>query len=185
MWHLFYHGQLDKPIEILIRGYLFIYFCLFLSIEFLLDILFIYISNLLPFTILPSGNPIPSPLPISMKVLPFPTTPDSPPWHSPTLEHWAFIGPRASPLIDAQQDHPLLHIHLEQWFTPCVLFGWWFCPWELLGSGWTILFFLWGLNNFIYFSALITSPMESPYLVCCLLPVLFLDLKLTLSFACI
>ena len=140
--------SLDKPIEILIRGYLFIYLFLFLSIEFLLDILFIYISNVLPFTILPSGNPIPSPLPISMKVLPFPTTPDSPPWHSPTLEHWAFIGPRASPLIDAQQDHPVLHIHLEQWITPCVLFGWWFCPWKLLGSGWTILFFLWGCKPF-------------------------------------
>jgi hypothetical protein len=27
---------------------------------------------------------------------------------------------------------------------PCILFGWWFSPWELWGSGWLILFFLWG-----------------------------------------
>jgi hypothetical protein len=36
-----------------------------------------------------------------------PPTPASPPWHSPTLGHQAFTGPRASPPIDAQQDHPL------------------------------------------------------------------------------
>ena len=58
-----------------------------------------------------------------------PPTPTSPPWHPPTLGHWAFTGPRASPPIDAQQGHPLLHMQLE----PCVLLGWWFSPWELWG----------------------------------------------------
>jgi hypothetical protein len=53
------------------------------------------------------------------------------PGHSPTLEHQAFLGPRASLLIDVQQGHPLLHMWLEPWVPPCVLFNWWFSPWEL------------------------------------------------------
>ena len=43
--------------------------------------------------------------------------------HSPTLGHAAFIGPRASSPIDAQQSHPLLHMQMELWVPPCVLFG--------------------------------------------------------------
>jgi hypothetical protein len=31
------------------------------------------------------------------------------------------------------QGHPLLHMQLEPWVPPSVLFGWWFSPWELLG----------------------------------------------------
>jgi hypothetical protein len=50
--------------------------------------------------------------------------------HSPTLAHWAFTGSRASLPIDARQGHPLLHRRLEPWVPPCVLFGWWFSPWE-------------------------------------------------------
>jgi hypothetical protein len=38
---------------------------------------------------------------------------------------------RASSLIDAQHSHPLLHIWLEPWVSPCVLLGWWFRPWEV------------------------------------------------------
>jgi hypothetical protein len=63
-------------------------------------------------------------------------------WHSPTLGHQAFTGPRASSPIDVQQGHPLLHMQLEPCVPPCVLFGWWFNPWELRGSGWFILWFL-------------------------------------------
>ena len=59
----------------------------------------------------------------------------SPSWHSPTLQHQAFTGTRASPPIDAQQGHPLLHMQLEPWVPPCVLFAWWFSPWELQGWG--------------------------------------------------
>jgi hypothetical protein len=54
-------------------------------------------------------------------------------WHSPTLGHRAFTRPRASPLIDVLQGHPLLHMHLETWVPPYIPFGWWFSPWELWG----------------------------------------------------
>ena len=67
-----------------------------------------------------------------------PTTPASRSWHSPTLWHQSLSGPRASPPIDVQQVHPLLHMKMEPWVPPCVLFGWWFSPWELWGVlvGW-------------------------------------------------
>jgi hypothetical protein len=52
------------------------------------------------------------------------------PWHSPTLGLRAFTGQRASPPIDEQLGHPLLHMQLEPWVLPCVFFGWWFSPWE-------------------------------------------------------
>jgi hypothetical protein len=45
---------------------------------------------------------------------------------------------RASPPIDDQQGHPLLHLWLEPWVTPCVLFGWWFSSFELGGGGWLV-----------------------------------------------
>jgi hypothetical protein len=61
----------------------------------------------------------------------YPPSPASPSWHSPTLGHRAFTGPRASSPTDAQQGHhPLLHMQLE----PCVLLSWWFSLWELWGS---------------------------------------------------
>jgi hypothetical protein len=73
--------------------------------------------------------PIIYPLPL----LTNPPTPASLSWHSPTLGHQAFSGPKASPAIGVQQGHPLLHMQLEPWVSPCVLFGWWFSPWELWG----------------------------------------------------
>ena len=93
---------------------------------------FIYISNVIPFPGIPLGAtyPIPSPA-ASMRVFPHPPTSTSVPWHSFTLGHPAFTGPRASPPIDARQGHPLLHMQLEPWVPPWVLFGWWFSPWEL------------------------------------------------------
>jgi hypothetical protein len=54
-------------------------------------------------------------------------------WHSPTLGHQAFTGPRASPPSNVQQGQPLLHMLMEPWVTPCVLFGWWLSLWELWG----------------------------------------------------
>ena len=54
-------------------------------------------------------------------------------WHSPTLGHRAFTEPRASSPIDVKQGHPLLHMQLEPWVPSCVLYGWWFSPWELWG----------------------------------------------------
>jgi hypothetical protein len=82
----------------------------------------------------PLQNPsIPSPLLLYSipLLLTNPPTPASLSWHSPTLGHQAFSGPRASPPIDVQKGHSLLHMQLEPWFPPCVLFSWWFSPWEL------------------------------------------------------
>jgi hypothetical protein len=59
------------------------------------------------------------------------STSASPFSNSPTLEHQTFTGPRASLLINSWQDHALLHMWLEPWIPLCVLFGWWFSPWEL------------------------------------------------------
>ena len=42
-------------------------------------------------------------------LLPYPPTPTSWPWHSPVLGHI----PRASPPIDGQLGHPMLHMQLE------------------------------------------------------------------------
>jgi hypothetical protein len=63
-------------------------------------------------------------------------TPTSLPYHSPMVGHQAFTGPSTSPPPDARQDYPLLHMRLKPWVTPCVLFGWWYSPFELWGWGW-------------------------------------------------
>jgi hypothetical protein len=54
-----------------------------------------------------------SPLYPPSTLLPSPPTSASWPWHSPVLGHMIFARPRASPPIDGQLDHPLLHIQLE------------------------------------------------------------------------
>ena len=74
---------------------------------FILDIFFIYILNVIAF--LGFHSPISSPITLYTN----PHTPPSRPWHSPTLGHSAFTGPRASPPIDDQLGHPLLHMQLE------------------------------------------------------------------------
>jgi hypothetical protein len=114
---------------------LFLY-CLFCLIDlcsfiyFLLNVFFIYISNVILFPSFTSKTPYPSaPAPLLTNQ----PTPASWPWHSPTLEHRAFTGPRASSPIDVWLGHPLLHMWLEPWVLPCVLFGWWFSPCELWG----------------------------------------------------
>jgi hypothetical protein len=47
------------------------------------------------------------------------------------LGHQSSTGPKDSSPIDVQQGHPLLHMQLEPWVPPCILFGWWFSPSEL------------------------------------------------------
>jgi hypothetical protein len=42
-----------------------------------------------------------------------PSTPASWPWHSPVLGHMIYPRPSASPTIDGQLGHPLLHMQLE------------------------------------------------------------------------
>jgi hypothetical protein len=98
-----------------------ILFFLFLKC-FLLDI-FLYLHfKCYPLFWLPLWKPrIPFPLPL----LTNPPTPASLSCHSPILGHRAFTGWRASPPIDAWQDHPLLHMWLEPWVPLCVLFGLW------------------------------------------------------------
>jgi hypothetical protein len=87
---------------ILIGGFL----SFFLSFHFLLDIFFIYISDVIPkvpYALLPTPPAL----------LPNPPTPTSWLWCSPVLGHMIFARPRASPPIDGRLDHPLLHMQLE------------------------------------------------------------------------
>jgi hypothetical protein len=68
--------------------------------------------------------------PTALPLLTNPPTPGSWPWHSPTLGHRAFMGPRVSLPTDDGQGCPLLQMQLEPWVPPCVLFGWWSTLWE-------------------------------------------------------
>jgi hypothetical protein len=99
---------------------------------FLLDIFFIYISNVIPFLSFPSENPLSSPPLLSPHA--HQSTHSSWPCHSLIRGHRAFTGPRASPPTDDRLGHPLLHMQLEKWVPPCVFFGWWFSPRELWGD---------------------------------------------------
>jgi hypothetical protein len=113
----------------------------FSSVNFLIyfNFLFIFIRYFLylhfkcyPFSWFPLRK-VPHPFPLPL-ITNWPT-PAAWPWHSPTLGHRVFTGLRASLHIDEQLSHSLLHIQLEPWVPPCVLFGWWLSPWELWGYG--------------------------------------------------
>ena len=82
---------------------------LFILSYFLLNIFFIYILNVIPFLSFPSENPLSPPPPPA----PQHTHSHSWSWHFPILGHRTFTGPRASPPIDDQLGHPLLHMKLE------------------------------------------------------------------------
>jgi len=126
----------------------FFFFFFFLSFYWIFSLL--TFQMLSPFSVSPLETPYHiSPPPDSMRVLPQPLTPTSSPWHFPTLGHWAFTGSRAFPPTDARQVHPLVHMWLEPWVSPCVLFGWRLRPWEFCGGGaglagwyWTTCFFV-------------------------------------------
>jgi len=86
----------------------------------LLDIFYLHVKcySLSRF---PGHNPpIPSPSPSSIRVFPSPSTLFSHPPYSPALGVPALAGPRASPSNGAQQGHPLLHMQLEPWVSPCI-----------------------------------------------------------------
>jgi hypothetical protein len=87
---------------------------------------------LFPFLVSPLKPPILFPLPLLNNPASS-LTPASWPWNYPLLGCRTFTGPRASPPIDDQLGHPLLHIQLEPWVLPCVFFGWWFSIRELWG----------------------------------------------------
>ena len=74
--------------------------------------------------------------PPSASMREFPThtnTAFSLPWHYPTMGHWVFEGTRSSLPINVWQGYCLLHMQLEPWVPPCVLFDWWFSSCELWG----------------------------------------------------
>ena len=73
-----------------------------------------------------------APYPIPHPPVHQPTHSASLSWHSPTLGHWAFTGPRASYLTDVQQELTLLHM-LWSHGSLHVYSGWWLIPWELWG----------------------------------------------------
>ena len=83
---------------------MFQYFIDILLLLFLLDIFFISISNAIPFPSFLSSLPA---------LLPNLPTPPSCPWHYPVLGHIILTIPRATPPIDSQLGHPLLHMQLE------------------------------------------------------------------------
>jgi hypothetical protein len=76
-------------------------------------------------------KPLPNPLPPLSA--PQTTHSHSWSWHSPILGHRTFTGPRASPPIDDQLIHPLLHMQPEPEVPPCVFFYWWFSSKEISG----------------------------------------------------
>jgi hypothetical protein len=107
----------------------------FIEIFFVLDIFFIYISNVITFPGLPSpGNPLShTPSPCFYEGTPPLTHPLLPP-HLSIPQHWGIKPPQdQGPLLPLMPNNPLLHMQLEPWVPPCVLFGWWFSLWELLG----------------------------------------------------
>ena len=69
----------------------------------------------MPSPFLVSSLKVPYTLPPTA-LLPHPPTPASWPWHFPVLGYIIFTRPRASPPIDGQLGHPLLHMQLETQF---------------------------------------------------------------------
>jgi hypothetical protein len=102
------------------------FFILFCFCFFIRYFLYLHFKCYPPFLVSPPKTP-------NLLPPPNPPTPASWPWHSPTLGHRTFTGPRASPSIDGRLGHPLLHMQQEPWVLPCILFGWWFSPWKLWG----------------------------------------------------
>ena len=95
--------------------------CRTLEFFFLLDIFFIYISNVIPFPGFPSENALSPPL--------SPCSPTIPLW-LPSLGI-PLHRVKASPPIDEQQSHHLLHMQLEPWVP--LYSSWWCSFWELWG----------------------------------------------------
>jgi hypothetical protein len=112
------------------RGFLLLLFVCFVFVffwggvvfmKFLLDILFLCISNVILSPGFPCRNPLPHPtFPCFNEGAHPPTHPPTPvslPFHSTTLGNQAFLGPRAPPPIDVRQGHSLVHMWLESWVT--------------------------------------------------------------------
>jgi hypothetical protein len=100
---LFHALKVTNIYKVLLK-IMFQYFIDILLLLFLLDIFFIYISNAIPFPSFLSSLPA---------LLPNLPTPPSCPWHYPVLGHIILTISRATPPIDSQLGHPLLHMQLE------------------------------------------------------------------------
>ena len=91
----------------------------------------------------------------------------------------AFTGPRVFSPIDDWQGCPLLHMELEPWVVPWVLFGWWFSPWDLRGLvGWNCCSSFGVTNPFSSFRSYSNSFIGHPVLgpvVGCKHPCLYLS----------
>jgi hypothetical protein len=87
--------------------------------NFLLDIFFIYISNVIPLSSFPSENPLSLP-------------PAHQTTHSCFLALWVpYTGAYYLIRTKGLSSHwwlgiPLLHMQLEPWVPQCIFFGWWF-----------------------------------------------------------
>jgi hypothetical protein len=100
----------------------FSFFFYWLSYLFTFQMLFPTTSPLFPFPLLLWGC---SPTHSFLTALAFPYTGAWSLYRTKGLSsHWCQTRPSS-----------LLHIQLESWVCPCVLFGWWFNPWELWGGG--------------------------------------------------
>jgi hypothetical protein len=77
-----------------------------------------------------------SPFLVSLPQIPYPYHP-LPPSRPHIPIHWGIktSQDQGSILPTMSYGHPLLHMRLEPWLGPCVLFGWWFSPWELCKGG--------------------------------------------------
>jgi hypothetical protein len=112
-------------------SHLFFFFFEWMNAFLLLEIFFIYISNIFPFPDLPFRNPFSYPTsPCLYKGAP-PYTPVLLPWHYPTLGHQTPSGTRASPHTNVQQGYFLPHMWPVSLVAPRVFFGCWSSPQEL------------------------------------------------------
>jgi len=122
-------------------------------------------------------TPLPCPLPQFLWECfptdqPSPSPPASLYWQSLILGNQVFTGTRASPPIDAQQGHPLIHMQLDPWVPPCELFGWFLIPGSFRVSGWLMFFFFCDckppqlLQSFLLTNSSICNPVLSPMVGC-------------------
>ena len=105
-------------------------FCFYIFFIFFIFIFsFIYISNVFPL------HSFHSTILLSPPHWPLPHTHLLLPQRSIIPLSWAIQLPQdqGAPLPgkSGKAIHPLLHVQLETWDLPHVLFGWWFCLWEI------------------------------------------------------
>jgi hypothetical protein len=137
----------------------------FISLNFILDILFIYISNVIPLPGFSSENSLSLPHPCFYEDAPPPTYLLLPPLPSIPL-HWGIEPPQAQgPLLLLMPDKAIL-CYICSWSHESLhvySLVWWFSPWKYCGSGCLILLFFLGLQTSLAPSVLSpTPPLRTP-----------------------